>query len=418
MARRAAQGAIENVRFNIVSKINAGDVRTILNELQYDFPQTLTENQTVKTPLGYVFQVKRISPENSAYVRDLTTFEISFTRRKLPFNFLLAVDKSFSMKKRFSGEGSKAEAACEGIVEFLERNVGIQSKVGCVSFGLDWELLFEPQQLEDDDLTALKKKLQSIVNTGRATPSAALSAAREIFEGEDEDLLKRLVIFSDGVDRLGQSPLEFVEELQSQTVIVDVIFIGREDDESSLRVLKEITRLTRGQLVIAHDQHDIEDFLSEISQSITIPLMPPRDETGGITGPGEATNEVQQVSEEVHASEGKIEQKDENINKEDRIGTSEIVPTDSEKTEQQTETAAEEEDHTDVPAEDEEPTPEESPEEEEISDVIVIGSQLPEEESEGRDISRREKRFHQTPSLFEWLKTQFLKLKKFFWDTD
>lgn len=417
MARRAVQKAIEDVRFNIVSKVKASDVQRILKEQDYHFPQVLSENETVKTHLNYVFQVKSISPENGVYVRDNTSFEISFTRRKLPFSFLMAVDKSFSMKKQFSEELSKVDVVYQELAEFLESNVGTQNKVGCVSFGLDWELLFEPQPIENDDLNLFKKKLQSISNTGRATPSAAMSATREIFEGKDEDFLKRLVIFSDGVDKLGQHPLEVVEELESEGIITDVIFVGKEDDEESLRILREITNVTRGQLVVAHDQHAIEDFLKEITQSVVIPLMSsrraeePKEETVS-----SFSEETEQITKEVQALEGKIGQKDENINKEDRISSSEIVPTGSE--EPETDRAAEEDEPLGVSEVAEEGPSEEVLEEEDISDVIVIGSEVSDEESEDEDSPRHRKRFHQTPSLFEWLKTQFLKLKKFFWDTD
>ena len=418
MARRAVQKAIENVRFNIVSKIKAGDVERMLQAQDYSFPQTLSESETVKTHLNYVLQVKSISPKNAAYVRDSTAFEISFTRRKLPFNFLVAVDKSFSMKKPFSEELSRADLVCQELAEFLESNVGTQNKVGCVSFGLDWDLLFEPQQIESDDLNMFKKRLQSISSTGRATPSAAMSSAREIFEGEDDDFLKRLLIFSDGVDKLGQHPLEIVEKLEAEGIITDVIFVGKEDDEESLRILREITNVTRGLFVIARDQHAIEDFLKEAAQSVVIPLMASkRAKVAKEEKPASFSEETEQIALEVQAREEKIGQKDENINKEDRIDGSEIVPTDSKKEEPGTERAAEEDEPLGSSEGEEEGPSEEAPEED-ISDVIVIGSEVPDEESEDENRTRHRKRFHQTPSLFEWVKTQFLKLKKFFWDTD
>ena len=392
MARKTSQKAIEKVQFNIVSKVSANHIIKILDEEHFDFPKVLKEHQTVKTHLNYVFQVKNIVPERASYVGKETRFEITFTRRKIPFSILVAIDKSFSMKKQFNEESTKREVVENLILEFFEENVASQNKVGCVSFGLDWDLLFEPQQIEEDDISSLRKKLQSIKNSGRATPSAALSAGVEIFESEEKKFLKRLVILTDGVDPLGQDPLELIDIVRSEGIVVDVVFLGKKSDSESVAILEKISRLTRGKLLIGEQEEEIEEFLKKISQKAELLL----------------TNRI---------SEAEKGLKEENINKEERTTPSEIFQEEREKEEKYTRTI---------------PSPHLKPEEEvesmlqveqegelrdeEISDVIVIGTHLPDTENEGESESM--KRIHQTPRLIDWLKMVFLKLKKRLWDTD
>ncbi len=315
MATPVAQATIKKVLFNIASKINGRDVQVILQDTNQKFPPVIKEGQTIRTGGGHSLHVKEISPADATYTSEGTIYAVTFTRRKIPFNLLVAVDSSFSMKKAFDEEHSRIDLVTQALFKFFEENAGSKNNIGYVSYGLDWNLHFEPGRIEDDELRTMKEKFKEISLSGRASPSAAMSAAIEIFEGEEVDFLKRLVLFSDGVDKLGQDSLELLPDLRELGIIVDTVFLGKPDDLESQGILREIAAGSRGSFISPGDSNDLEDFLRTVSRSITIPL-------------GESRLEDDRADEPVFGGareddfDDTLAFSDENINKEDTVSLS------------------------------------------------------------------------------------------------
>ena len=132
-----------------------------------------------------------------------TTYEKVVTET----NIYVLADVSYSSNKNLD--------LIDEYIEKLEKNAPKNSKIGVICFGKDYELLVAPGE-------KLRSVKESKVNVNETNIAGALNYAATLFE---DNVIKRIVIISDGEQTNESDLVSIVETLTVDDIYVDAIYL-------------------------------------------------------------------------------------------------------------------------------------------------------------------------------------------------
>lgn len=145
-----------------------------------------------------------------------TTFEKVITQTHV---YVLA-DISYSTNKNLD--------LIDEYIKDLEENSPRNSKIGVITFGKDYELLVEP----GERLVSVK---ESKVDDSATNIVEALEYCATLFE---DNVIKRIVIISDGEETKDSNIVSVVQEIASDDVYIDAIYLNSniDDDDKEVQI--------------------------------------------------------------------------------------------------------------------------------------------------------------------------------------
>jgi len=269
---RNQQTSLESVELSLTTKIDVDGVRKLLEESREFFIGTeLKESQNLSFE-NFRFQVKNLVPDEGV-VTGNTEILLSFTPRKLPHCYIIAIDTSYSMNKR-DLKPTRYGATLSALEAFLQKKTGSGESIGIVEYGMDWDVTREPEPLKKNDAAVARKQLEEKKPRGKASLGDAVAALCEVYEVLDqEDALRIGVIVTDGVDdgltRLSRS----LEKAKSDNIVINTIFIGDEQDTDSTEVARNIALFTGGIFVRPENAKDLDKAFTSFSSKTTLNMM-------------------------------------------------------------------------------------------------------------------------------------------------
>jgi Mg-chelatase subunit ChlD len=157
-----------------------------------------------------------------------------------------AVDKSTSMTEPYDSRFSKMDAAIRANSSMVLHKAQIDpyDEIGIVAFE-DFAIPVLPlcpiQTRKRDILQAL----QSLTPGGGTDINEGLEAARDMFDWNRNDVVRRIVLLTDGH---GGYPLKTATDLKSRGVVIDVIGVGDSPANVDEKLLKKVASVVQGEL--------------------------------------------------------------------------------------------------------------------------------------------------------------------------
>jgi Mg-chelatase subunit ChlD len=159
---------------------------------------------------------------------------------------VFVVDKSGSMAEQHDSRFSKMDAAIRANSSLVLHKAQIDpyDEIGIVTFE-DFAMpvlnLCPIQTRRRDILQAL----QSLTPGGGTDINAGLEAARDMFDWNRNDVVRRIVLLTDGH---GGYPLQTASDLKGQGVVIDVIGVGDSPANVDEKLLKKVASVVQGEL--------------------------------------------------------------------------------------------------------------------------------------------------------------------------
>jgi len=265
---------IKSVELSLTSKIDVKGIRRLLGSSTDFFRGMELERSMNLSMEGFRLQVKHSEP-GTGIVTPETEIVLSFTPRKLPHCYVIALDTSYSMKKR-DFQPTRYGAALNALEAFFRRKTGSGEPVGVVEYGINWDVVREAEPLKKKDAAMAREALEERKPQGKASIADAVAAICEVYEVLDpRDTLKLGVILSDGVDD-GQSRLpQLLDKSRKDNIIINTIFMGDVEDTVSAGILRRIADETGGTHLWSKDARELEKGLVSIATRTSLTLMSP-----------------------------------------------------------------------------------------------------------------------------------------------
>jgi len=155
-------------------------------------------------------------------------------------------DKSGSMSARYDGRLRKIEAASRaGITMVLNKyRIDPNDEVGIVTFESNAQVILGLCPLHSHK-TQIIQALQSIRSGGGTDINEGLKAARDMFDWSRNDVVRRIVLLTDGH---GGHPIRTAEDLKSRGVVIEVIGVGDCPSNVDEKLLKKVASVIEGEL--------------------------------------------------------------------------------------------------------------------------------------------------------------------------
>jgi len=159
----------------------------------------------------------------------------------------LVNDVSGSMADEFDRGVSKIEALCRAAVNLVlqKHQIDPRDRVGAIAFDDRAELRMELARLGDQK-QALIRALQALEANGGTDITAGLVLAQEQFDWNRHDIVRRIVLLTDGQD--DGDPVPTADDLKRQGVVIDVIGIGASPAQVKEKLLKRVASTIEGEL--------------------------------------------------------------------------------------------------------------------------------------------------------------------------
>lgn len=160
---------------------------------------------------------------------------------------LLDCDVSGSMADEFDHGVAKIEALRRAAVNLVlqKHQIDPRDRVGVITFN-DRADLQMALACVGDDKQSLIRKLQSLNAGGGTDINEGLVLARENFDWSRADVVRRIVLLTDGRD--GGDPIPTASDLKRQGVVIDVIGIGASPAGVNEDLLKRVASTIQGEL--------------------------------------------------------------------------------------------------------------------------------------------------------------------------
>ena len=173
------------------------------------------------------------------------------------------VDRSGSMGEPYAGETTKLEAACRANITMVlnKEQIDSEDEIALVSFRSWAEVVLGLSQIK-----ACKRQIIDAIHS--LTPdngtdiNAGLKAARDVFDWSRQDVVRRIVLLTDGH---GGEPLGTADGLKSRGVVIDVIGVGADPSGVDEKLLRKVASVIEGevryrfikdqQTLVRHYQH-------------------------------------------------------------------------------------------------------------------------------------------------------------------
>ena len=158
----------------------------------------------------------------------------------------LVNDVSGSMSSPFDGAVSKEEAVIRATVTMVIQKAQIDpnDEIGIVTFNSHAQLVLPLCPLHSHKQQIISA-LQSMTPSNGTDINEGLKAARDAFDWSRDDVVRRIVLLTDGQ---GGYPLRTAEELKSRGVVIDVIGVGASPSDVDEKLLRQVASVVEGEL--------------------------------------------------------------------------------------------------------------------------------------------------------------------------
>lgn len=183
---------------------------------------------------------------------------------------LLVEDHSGSMGEKFDNGITKLEAAIRASVNLVLHKAQLDpfDRIGVIGFSAKATIRVALSPLSTHKRQIIES-LQSIVAGGDTDIDAGLLAASRSFEWANTDVVRRIVLLTDGH---GGRPLGTAEDLKAKGVVLDVIGIGPSPAAVDEELLKKIasTQNGRPQYRFIRDHRTLVQQFTQLANKTTV----------------------------------------------------------------------------------------------------------------------------------------------------
>ncbi len=266
------QTPLKSVELALTTRIDVDGVHRLLDRSAEFFDGMELEKSRNISLEGLRLQVKNAEPGAGSVTED-TEIHLTFTNRKLPHCYVIALDASYSMNKR-DYLPTRYGAALQALETFLQKKTGSGEPVGIVHYSNNWELARETEPLKMNAAAMTRKLLVEKKPKGKAPVGDALDALCEVYEVLDpKNSLKIGIILSDGGDDSASRLPRLLKKTKRDKIVVSTIFIGDDEDEESIQMLKSIAYATGGIYLRPKDAGELEKAMASLSTKTTLNLV-------------------------------------------------------------------------------------------------------------------------------------------------
>jgi len=193
---------------------------------------------------------------------------LSGRANQLEHTFLVN-DVSGSMSGTFCGCASKEEAVIRATVSMVveKERLDARDEIGVVVFNSCAKVLLSMSPLHSYKRQIITT-LQSMSPDNGTDINEGLKAARDAFDWNRTDVVRRIVLLTDGQ---GGSPLQTADDLKSRGVVIDAIGVGEKSDVDE-KLLREIASTVGGELryVFLHDQPALQEHYTNLANKTAV----------------------------------------------------------------------------------------------------------------------------------------------------
>ncbi len=161
-------------------------------------------------------------------------------------HIVFAIDVSGSMASRYDSRMSKLEAAvranCTMVVE--KQQIDPLDEIAIVSFCHKAQTHLTLCSIQTHKRQILTT-LQSLRSHGGTDINEALKQAEQLFDWSHSDVVRRIVLLTDGH---GGHPQRTAERLKSRGVVIDIVGVGAKPSGVNESMLKQIASVIEGEL--------------------------------------------------------------------------------------------------------------------------------------------------------------------------
>lgn len=159
---------------------------------------------------------------------------------------VFVIDVSGSMYDPYDGRYTKLEAAIRANTTMVLNKAQIDpyDEVGIVSFDTRANVLLSLCPIYSQKQQIIGT-LQAIQFGGGTDINVGLKAARDVFDWQRNDVVRRIVLLTDGH---GGHPLQTAEDLKQRGVVIDVIGVGGNPYNVDEKLLRKVASVIEGEV--------------------------------------------------------------------------------------------------------------------------------------------------------------------------
>jgi len=179
-------------------------------------------------------------------VTNCCTEPLTLTRSGQREHTVFVNDVSGSMGETFDGSMTKSAAAIRAAVNMVLQKAKIDphDEVGVVAFTNCARIVLTMSPIVSQKARILRA-IQSLRSGGRTDIDTGLRAARQLFDWDQADVVRRVELLTDG---LGGNPRATAEDLKRHGVVIDVVGIGAHPRDVNEGLLKQVASVVEGEL--------------------------------------------------------------------------------------------------------------------------------------------------------------------------
>ena len=155
-------------------------------------------------------------------------------------------DISGSMAEAYDGSLSKLEAAVRANITMLLNKAQIDpdDEIGLIAFDHKADTIMSLCSIRSHKRQMIQA-LQALTIAGGTDIDKGLKAARNVFDWNRNDVVRRIVLLTDGH---GGHPLHTAEELKGRGVVIDVIGVGKRPSDVDEKLLRKVASVIEGEV--------------------------------------------------------------------------------------------------------------------------------------------------------------------------
>jgi Mg-chelatase subunit ChlD len=170
---------------------------------------------------------------------------VAYAQNRQREHMILIIDHSGSMNEAYDGGLIKLEAVKRAMMSLIieREKLDAQDEIGLVMFD-DHAVLLMPPCPVGTYKRHLIQSVQSVQIDGGTDINAGLKTARKAFDWSRRDVVRRIVLQTDGH---GGHPLRTAEDLKAHGVVIDVMGVGHDPSAVNEKLLRQVASVVNGE---------------------------------------------------------------------------------------------------------------------------------------------------------------------------
>jgi Mg-chelatase subunit ChlD len=155
-------------------------------------------------------------------------------------------DVSWSMGSTYDGATTKLDAVVRANINMVLEKAKIDphDEIGLVTFNSCAQTLLTMSPIVSHKRQIIET-LQSLAPSNGTDINEGLRAARSLFDWSRTDVVRRIVLLTDGH---GGHPIRTAEDLKSRGVVIDVVGVGPDPSSVDEKLLQKVASVIEGEL--------------------------------------------------------------------------------------------------------------------------------------------------------------------------